>query len=1458
MHKLFILIITLNFSFAAVIVGKVYDSTNGKPLIGASVYLDNTDLGGSSDGDGQYIITNAQKGQNYSITVKYIGYKQYSKEIMINTEKFSFDIMLEPTKIKLKGAEIIGRAKAIKDKITKSVASKELISSERIQVESSTNLGSFLKGLKGVDYTASGMDSYSISVRGFNSSFSSRLLTLTDGRVANIPALRVVSYNTIPQSQDDIEKMEVILGPSTALYGANAHSGVVNIVSKSPSVSEGLTMHVSGTSDERELRKINGRFAKKINDHISFKVSASYLHAYEWNFISEDEWKNHQFAWIGSPDRTADGKDNNPWTADRPFGNTYITEEERNDIILNSNLCWNIDDYWWDENNDGIYHESEYIGPDDEISAWDTKVKYFIDENGNPILIGNGEANHGSWDDDNGDGVIDENDPAGEDWVNGYDDDGDGLIDEDYFTADGIDNDGDGQVDEYIDDEYDLSFDGMDNNGNGQIDELWEFDHNGSGISNWGTSIDSDSKIIIFNGRKEPELNGSENPWYTVNGEPTKDDHIRGDYIWAEDQFTILFDVYTQDYGDDGLAGDFFIDEMGNDSYERGESLLGSIDGHNDTGLDGIMGTFDEGEGDGIWQPGDAWIDTNENGFVDFEDDYNSDYQWSLENDVWPPPNGQWDVGEEYEDWGQDGIMGNFDAGEGNGAFPLDLNELDGNYDTGDGCYGCDSDEQELLNRFQQISDNNGDTLNDYPDFELDNRKIETRIDIKGIPFWGLDNIDASIQSGYSWSKSQVVTGVGRYLLDGWEYTFNQLKLNYKNWFFQTYLNKSYSGNTRGYLRGDQIIDFSKNRAYQIQNNFKMKPLETEVVWGIDYFKTQPITKGTILNDGPNGRDEDGDGEFDELDEFDNAIANEVGLYFQTSSKLSSLISDKWELITAARIDYHDQLKEEGLQFGPKLGLMYDPNPKESWRMTYGRAFNTPTTTQLFTNYYVQNYRIFDVFLRGNKDGTQYVRVNENTDISQPVYYDSNGDLQTYGKYNFDVDTNHDGIISFNGDTNGDGIVDAADQYDTPYLDRIQDMPYFFLYDVYEGVPSDWIPLDTSNFLVYIPEPNGDGYIVKPSDVRPGERYLPDIPAIKSEKINSFELGYKRFIEPGGLIAIDYYVNHYSDFFSPATYITPTVIYRFPNGDISGPNGVPDGILDSYDEADTDNIEFAGFVPGNQNGANPPYSTGWNGLDDDGDWEVWKDEFGWDDDKNGDGDPRDPGEWGFVDLQTGETYTPAQLGFDGQGLAWIYGNPDNPLNQYNINYDLLDKVGIDEWSPQEGMAEYECDSYPCSSNNVEGRATSPPEIILGVLNYGNVWTQGVDVAFSQATSDKMFWNGNFSWYNTTEFYNELTKRSDPINAPKFKWNINFNYKDDKYGMLSIGYRHVDQFEWQDGIWAGQIGPYDLFDLHYKYKINRNLSASVSCLNLFNEVHREIIGGAKMGRQIVMRFSTEFK
>ena len=146
------------------------------------------------------------------------------------------------------------------------------------------------------------------------------------------------------------------------------------------------------------------------------KVSGLYLHAYDWQFISEEEYKAHRYPWVLAPGRIKDGKDNNPW-----------------------NNVWgeSLEDYG-------------------QINT--------IEKNGKTYVIGNGEAMDTG--DPDGDGVM------GEDWWNGYDDDGDCLIlgqagdsngdgciccsgdtgvDEDYFIADGIDNNGDGRIDENID-----------------------------------------------------------------------------------------------------------------------------------------------------------------------------------------------------------------------------------------------------------------------------------------------------------------------------------------------------------------------------------------------------------------------------------------------------------------------------------------------------------------------------------------------------------------------------------------------------------------------------------------------------------------------------------------------------------------------------------------------------------------------------------------------------------------------------------------------------------------------------------------------------------------------------------------------------------------------------------------------------------------------------------------------
>ena len=263
--------------------GEILDKSNKSPLVFANIMLEGTSAGSASDNEGRFTIENIEKG-SYTIIATYMGYSTYKQEITIPyTESDKIIIFLEPEAIQLE--EYVVTASRRRERIEDAPAAISVISKKEIRRESNTNLGDYLKGTKGIDFTQSGIDSYNMTARGFNSSFSSRLLTLTDGRMANVPSLRLTAYNVIPVSFDDVEQIEVVLGPSSALYGPNAHSGVLNIVTSSPLRSQGTKFNIQNgylnQNNTNPLEKYTFRTAHKINN-FGIKLSAVALRGEDW------------------------------------------------------------------------------------------------------------------------------------------------------------------------------------------------------------------------------------------------------------------------------------------------------------------------------------------------------------------------------------------------------------------------------------------------------------------------------------------------------------------------------------------------------------------------------------------------------------------------------------------------------------------------------------------------------------------------------------------------------------------------------------------------------------------------------------------------------------------------------------------------------------------------------------------------------------------------------------------------------------------------------------------------------------------------------------------------------------------------------------------------------------------------------------------------------------------------
>ena len=156
--------------------GQITDSNTNQYLMGANILLDGTMLGTASDENGYYIITDIPIG-SYTLRAMYIGFESLEQTIRIEGSKeYTIDIKLRPSVIKLQETHVTAEKR--KGKITEAPASIEIVSSRDLKRESTTNIGAYLKGLKGVDFTSSGINNYSISIRGFNSSFNTRVLTL--------------------------------------------------------------------------------------------------------------------------------------------------------------------------------------------------------------------------------------------------------------------------------------------------------------------------------------------------------------------------------------------------------------------------------------------------------------------------------------------------------------------------------------------------------------------------------------------------------------------------------------------------------------------------------------------------------------------------------------------------------------------------------------------------------------------------------------------------------------------------------------------------------------------------------------------------------------------------------------------------------------------------------------------------------------------------------------------------------------------------------------------------------------------------------------------------------------------------------------------------------------------------------------------------------------------------------
>lgn len=119
-------------------------------------------------------------------------------------------------------------------KVSEVPVNMEIVTQDDIRRSGADNIVDVLNFVTGVDVRRSGFGDASVSIRGSNQPQSGRLLVLLNGRQVYRDDYGSVTWATIPVELDEIRQIEVVKGPSSALFGFNAVGGVVNIVTYDP------------------------------------------------------------------------------------------------------------------------------------------------------------------------------------------------------------------------------------------------------------------------------------------------------------------------------------------------------------------------------------------------------------------------------------------------------------------------------------------------------------------------------------------------------------------------------------------------------------------------------------------------------------------------------------------------------------------------------------------------------------------------------------------------------------------------------------------------------------------------------------------------------------------------------------------------------------------------------------------------------------------------------------------------------------------------------------------------------------------------------------------------------------------------------------------------------------------------------------------------------------------------
>jgi len=181
---------------------------------------------------------------------------------------------------------VIVSASKTEEKLINAPATMTVIGPDTIQSAPTQNFAELLRTVPGMNITQVSARDINVTMRGATGTLATGQLALLDGRTLYQDFFGFVMWDFLPVNLNEIKQIEVIRGPASAVWGANALNGVVNVITKSPREMQGTsavlgvggfdrnTGDASTSQSAGTLFYISGTHAQAVNDRLAFKISA--------------------------------------------------------------------------------------------------------------------------------------------------------------------------------------------------------------------------------------------------------------------------------------------------------------------------------------------------------------------------------------------------------------------------------------------------------------------------------------------------------------------------------------------------------------------------------------------------------------------------------------------------------------------------------------------------------------------------------------------------------------------------------------------------------------------------------------------------------------------------------------------------------------------------------------------------------------------------------------------------------------------------------------------------------------------------------------------------------------------------------------------------------------------------------------------------------------------------------